>query len=81
MRAGSGKLCKELLWKSPPLPPDPHHPGRLPDEAWKAAPKPAPSHPSWKTLRVSHSQTTTTTACLFTTQREEETTLKSDTHA
>jgi hypothetical protein len=25
------------LWKTPPLPPDPHHPGRQSDGVWKAA--------------------------------------------
>ena len=42
---------------SPLFPRTPITPGRRSDEAWKAAPEPAPSHPSWKTLRVSHSPT------------------------
>ena len=31
-----------ILWKSPPLPPHPHHPGRRPAGAWKAPPLPSP---------------------------------------
>jgi hypothetical protein len=53
------------LWKTPPLLPHPHHPGRRPDGVWKAAataPRPAPSHTPWKTLRVSHSPAATAAA-------------------
>jgi putative transposase len=53
------------LWKTSPLPPDPHHPGRRSAGMWKAAapaPPPAPSHNPWKTLRVSHSPPATAAA-------------------
>ena len=59
----------------PPLPPDPHHPGRWPDGVWKAAaptPHPAPSHTPWKTLRVSHSPPATTASPLYLSLRKED---------
>ncbi len=57
MRAGSEKTMDDaaLVEIVPLFPRTPITPGRRSDEAWKAAPEPAPSHPSWKTLRVSHS--------------------------
>ena len=59
-----GRLLTQALWKTPPLPPDPYHPGRQSAGVWKAAAPtrpPAPSHTPWKTLRVSHSPPATTT--------------------
>ena len=59
-----GPLLPLGLWRTPPLPPHPHHPGRRSDGMWKAAapsPRPAPSHTPWKSLRDSHSPPATAT--------------------
>ena len=59
-----GRLV-QALWKTPPLPPVPHHPGRRSAGVWKAAAPirpPAPSHTPWKTLRVFHSPPATATS-------------------
>ena len=64
-RALAAEAEETGLRKTPPLPPDPHHPGRRSAGLWKAAapiPPPAPSHSPWKTLRVSHSPPATAAA-------------------
>jgi hypothetical protein len=37
MSDGCGVLSAGSLWKTPPLPPHPHHPGRRSAGVWKAA--------------------------------------------
>lgn len=54
------------LWKSAPLPPHPHHPGRRSDGAWKAAEDGTLPHPLENRSAVSHSPPATAAAGIDT---------------